>query len=1148
MSKKSIIFAISSLILLQIAIGFIQYSEKNRGSEMQIVDYFQKSLFRKAELSKRLINDRSVKSIDLLNKEDITVLEYKNDSIVYWSNNSVCISGNTKEIISTKSFARIGNAWYLINAKGSSFALCLVKRDFPSPNKHLRNEFGRKLGRFPNIRFSDDIHEFKHVISDSSGKNIMSIDTSSCSVRYSNWTLILFSIQLLILLAIGIYNISLSKNKYDIFFLAVFLTLIRVLIVDSSIYLEILNKPFINISISGNYLLSHFIVDTVLGSALLITLSNKKRLLLKSNILINILVFGIAGIYAAVAFYISCLTDIINNTDISLSLSRWDSVNTSSYLVYITLALGFYSICIATRRLILDPYKESRLRRTLPVCVVITSLFGVFGKNLSENSFYISLLVFIILFFNIILLKVRRQELIKIIFIIQLFAISTCLVYFIHDSSVKQLIEKEKQFAKTISIEKDSETERILVKLSSDIDSIILSSDSDINDKIYKACDLTLGSKYYTGITECESGDIISLGNDKEFSCFEFFEKKRAKTINIDGSKFQLEDVFDGKISYIGRFIKKRRRFYVELSSKARNEGSGYPELLDGLSLNNPNMFSWAKYSNKKLLTSSGKYNFQNILPRQINVIEFKDASIVYNHTIKDNNILVAADSKLAPNKVLNIPYLFIILCMITFTPWVFKSLKLKKNSFRSFNSKIRNRFIFSTIIFFLMIGSASTYYNIVRFEDRQEERISQLLKTLTRRLETIEINSNSLGNISDILQTDINIFNSQGFLLHTSRPEVYDKFIASELMNPIVLRKIKNKSIIFKNESITDMDYISVYAPLSNSLHSESLFINIPYFSESAQLSEEVSNLLIGGLNIFILISLIAIVIAIYLADKITKPLNIIYSRFREMELTKENRPIDYSENNELGRLVKEYNSTVSKLSISAEKLAKSQRETAWREMAKQIAHEIKNPLTPMKLSIQHLQFTKDLSSEKWDNQFKKTCKILLEQIDNLSNIASSFSDFSNISKIKAERVNIPLLLEGIKDLFSEDDNIGLTYPDNKIDTIAPPNQLRRAFINIVKNALHSMENRESKRLDISIERDDKFLLIRFKDYGIGIPEDIKEKLFEPHFTTKSSGMGLGLAISREIIISSKGDIWFESEKEKGTTFFIKLPLYIEV
>ena len=126
MSKKSIIFAISSLILLQIAIVFIQYSEKNRSSEMQIVDYFQKSIIQKAELSKRLINDRSAKSIDLLNKEDITVLEYKNDSIVYWSNNSVCISSNTKEIISTKSFARIGNAWYLINAKGSSFALCLV--------------------------------------------------------------------------------------------------------------------------------------------------------------------------------------------------------------------------------------------------------------------------------------------------------------------------------------------------------------------------------------------------------------------------------------------------------------------------------------------------------------------------------------------------------------------------------------------------------------------------------------------------------------------------------------------------------------------------------------------------------------------------------------------------------------------------------------------------------------------------------------------------------------------------------------------------------------------------------------------------------------------------------------------------------------
>lgn len=1147
MSNKSIIFAISSIIILQLAISLLQSHEEKQSSDKQIVDYFQKSILHKEHLSTQYFKDRD--NIDLLNKNEITILTYKNNNIISWSNNSICISNDTKNTIDSKRYGKIGNSWYLIKKLNNTYALSLIKRDYPNTNRHLKNVFSNKLNAFPDVKISDNTNSYKHIISDSEGNEIMSIDTHCCHNYHSYWTIILFTLQLLILLLFSILGVQHSEKKFSIFALAVFLAILRMLIIDTNIFTSILDNHFLNICINESYLLSHFIIDTLLISSFLISLSNTRTNISnnKTSLIICYLIFGITIIFSVCTFMINELSNIIDNTDISLSLSRWNFVNTSSYLIYVSIALGSYSVCLVTQKLLTCTYQKSRFILLVPIYVVLTLIIGIIFNHFFDHSLYSILLTSIIVLFNILLLRVKRHELLRIIFILQLFTVATCIVHFINTNSIKQIVKEQVNFANELAIEKDTITEKRLVTLSSKIELLLKAEKKEeLSDSILKTCEKLIGKRYYYGITECTEDDIISFDTDTiEYKCFEFFERKINKTKKIENSHFRYEDNFDGKINYIGIFSKGGTRYYLEIFSKAKNEGTGYPEILESISQNTIDGFSWAKYSDCKLLISSGTYNFQNKLKQQKDSVIYINGNIIYNHKIKNNNILVFAESKLTPHKILNIPYLFIILCLIAFTPWMIKSLKRDKNSFKSFNSKIRNRFTVSIIIFFLTIGTASTYYSIIRFEDSQEKRITNLLKTLVRRLETNEINTNSLSNISDILQTDINIFNSKGFLLASSRPEIYNKFIASELINPKALQKTKTKTIVFENESITNMNYISVYAPLTNKIRGEQLIINIPYFSESTQFNEEVSNLLISGFNIFIFISLIAIVISIYLSDKITKPLNIIYLRFKEMELTKENKPIHYTENNELGRLVKEYNSTVEKLSDSAEKLAKGERETAWREMAKQIAHEIKNPLTPMKLSIQHLQLNKDFSSDKWNRQFGKTCKVLLEQIDNLANIASSFSDFSNISMTKAERVNIPNLLEGIKDLFSDKNNIKLVFTDKQIETFSPTNQLRRAFINIVKNALHSMETVDNKNLEISIKKEDKYALIAFKDHGKGISEEIQERLFEPHFTTKSSGMGLGLAITKEIIINSKGKIWFESEKEKGTTFYIKLPLY---
>jgi hypothetical protein len=232
--------------------------------------------------------------------------------------------------------------------------------------------------------------------------------------------------------------------------------------------------------------------------------------------------------------------------------------------------------------------------------------------------------------------------------------------------------------------------------------------------------------------------------------------------------------------------------------------------------------------------------------------------------------------------------------------------------------------------------------------------------------------------------------------------------------------------------------------------------------------------------------------------------------------------------------------------LQKSAEDLAKSERESAWREMAKQVAHEIKNPLTPMKLGIQHMLRVIDSNQETREEVIKKISSGLIEQIDNLSNIASAFSDFAKMPQAMYEEIGLKDLIKNTIVLFKQTDNIKI---DNKISETLPSiigdkNQVVRILNNLFRNAIQSMENVEDPLLTIDAKTENEFLVISINDNGKGIPEDLKDKIFVPYFTTKSSGTGLGLAIVKNMMLGMQGNIRFESEENKGTTFYLYFKL----
>jgi nitrogen fixation/metabolism regulation signal transduction histidine kinase len=236
-----------------------------------------------------------------------------------------------------------------------------------------------------------------------------------------------------------------------------------------------------------------------------------------------------------------------------------------------------------------------------------------------------------------------------------------------------------------------------------------------------------------------------------------------------------------------------------------------------------------------------------------------------------------------------------------------------------------------------------------------------------------------------------------------------------------------------------------------------------------------------------------------------------------------------------------------VDELAVSAELLARSERESAWREMAKQIAHEIKNPLTPMKLNIQHLQRAKGEGKEYY-KYIERVTTMLIEQIDNLSNIATEFSNFAKIPTARNQVFKLAEQLQKVIDLYETHDTVNIDFSPNgleDLDVNADREQLSRAIINLIKNAIQSIPEGRNGRISIVLSRRDHMAVIAISDNGSGIAVDLRDKLFSPSFTTKTSGMGLGLAIVKNIVENFSGKIWFETELKKGTTFFLEIPVY---
>jgi nitrogen fixation/metabolism regulation signal transduction histidine kinase len=403
------------------------------------------------------------------------------------------------------------------------------------------------------------------------------------------------------------------------------------------------------------------------------------------------------------------------------------------------------------------------------------------------------------------------------------------------------------------------------------------------------------------------------------------------------------------------------------------------------------------------------------------------------------------------------------------------------------------------------------------------------------------------VGDVSSVQPVNINVYDLNGNLLTSSQKNIYNKGVLSYKIHPEAyyhLHRLREIEWV-ERENISELSFLSIYSPVIDSSGTTYAYLNIPNFQSQLDLNQEISNFLVAIINLNAFIFLIAGVIALFITNRITRSFSIIGEKMRETNFG-QNELIEWNRNDEISELVTEYNKMVTKLAESAAILAKSEREGAWREMARQVAHEIKNPLTPMKLSIQYLQKSILNNSPNVKELTANVANTLVEQIDHLSKIAFDFSQFANIGTTKVELFDVNEILRSLRELYHQDKQIEIelkTVP-GKVMLMADKTQMNRLFTNLFQNAVEACNGLENCRIKISEAQENGTITVSIMDNGQGIPPDIQSKIFAPNFTTKSSGTGLGLAMCKGIVEQAHGEIWFETKAGEGTVFHVKLPI----
>jgi nitrogen fixation/metabolism regulation signal transduction histidine kinase len=582
-------------------------------------------------------------------------------------------------------------------------------------------------------------------------------------------------------------------------------------------------------------------------------------------------------------------------------------------------------------------------------------------------------------------------------------------------------------------------------------------------------------------------------------------------------------------------------------------------------------IYDFGVYKNGILIYSGGAFNYPGFLMNTVFAGQRDDGSTLnlegnihhfFENTAGGKTVIISYPVIPFSGWMANFSFRFLILVFAVFLGIVYQTaIQYRRNRSFSYARRIQ---LYLNVAFFLplIIVSVSTLgriNTIFRNEliDQYHQKagsavtnISQSMERYIRGIENLDELEERVLEVSKILETDLNIFGVEGRLFTSSQRAIYESGLLSEFLNSAVFRELLfgSSTRLILNESIGTLGFRTVYHPIRSLVTGEVIgVLGMPFFESATDLQKKQSAIFSNIIITFAVVFILFFFTAYLVSNVLSFPFTYISSKIKNISLTEKNQRLEWSRDDEIGLLVGEYNRMLINLERNKEALARTEKESAWREMAKQVAHEIKNPLTPMKLSLQQLKrIIKSGDTERLEH-IDKQVDSLLQQIDNLSDIATSFSAFARMPMPEAETFDLVGLLHETIGLFESDPGILITtdIKTERADVWADKKLLSRIMSNLLINAVQAVDPGRRPEIHITLRnRDEHTVLLSIKDNGRGIPEEIKEKVFLPNFSTKTSGSGLGLAIARHGIEYAKGKIWFDSDPQWGTVFHIELPL----
>ena len=1124
---------------------------------------------------------------------------FHEDSMIAWSTNT--LSFEADDLKDGNQVYFLENGWRQITWREKDTLICatsfLIKDQYPYENEDLINTFDSRF----DIHFAANLVPAKKdgipvkTVDGETAFNLVSVENPEPNkgLEIIIFFLYIFSFIILLQLLISAMQKLLLKRPLTLIIVPIIIVGVRYLwlklewkfffdgfkLFDPELFASSELTPSLG-DLIINVVIFYFLVHFLLKRTRSWFKQGRKKLKLG----VFLLPLYILSFYVAFSLN-NIIYSLVYDSTISFDLERLFDLSIYSFISLALVGASFYAYFRLIQYIILQIKKTGFEWNKLAFIFVITSFaYVIIDQFYFENNLLSS---FWPVFLNITLLWFEYKERqYKFVHIISILAFISFYAAFILRGYTEQN-EKELRVNLTEKLAKDRDP---LTEL--DYDDI---ERKIIRDKIIVPFFLTKDFNHSIFSEEIEKVYFEQLKPDYDLKFYLFDSNEK---LVVDYRNFNIKDYnslsgiinesgiasdkndhiyyvkdYTEKLVYISKLpiIEKDSLFgylFTEFRSKKFPEDIGLPSLLldsRTTTFDQLKNYSLAKYVDDQLVNKKGEYNFPteaDIWPTHIGGFVNKDGYSHYVHE-EEPGALTVLSLKLSPTLswFTAFSYLLILYGVLLLIPLAYRQFQTKI-SFKNikFNVKIQAVLIGLTLITLLAfaIGSASNLTNqeIESNKGLIEEKIGSVKTELEQKLKKEgQLNTGVsdyleylLKKFSNVFLTDINLFDPSGNLLASSQPKIYSQGLISDYMNAKAFQAmvINHKSKFVHEEHIGKLNYLSAYTPFYNQKGEFLAFLNVQYISRQDELENQISSYILSIVNIMVLMLAFSTILSIFVSNRLTRPLKYIQDSLRTVQLGSVAQPIDYDGNDEIGELVKEYNSKLLELQKNAEQLAKSERESAWREMAKQVAHEIKNPLTPMKLSIQHLQRSVNMADDDSKEKLAKVSRSLIEQIDALTTIANEFSNFAKMPKAQEEEMNLVAVAQSAVAVFGEVDDHELTLVSEVGDEAlvwADKDLLLRVFNNLIKNAIQAIPVGEEGRIKVIIDEKGNNFVVTVKDNGVGITDEQKEKLFVPYFTTKSTGTGLGLAMCKQIVENMNGEIGFESTFGMGTSFFVEFP-----